>query len=256
MATGDEQATALPPGALRDLEGMVGTVLVGEDNGAGLRIGIACSRFNGSITWRLLEGALAGLDECGVDRRDVKVAWAPGAFELPLVAKVLATHGAVDAVISLGAVIRGETGHYDLVAGECAAGVQRVQLDTGVPVAFGVLTLTERKVLGRFQFRPGPNRVGPGGSLQFVADGLKLLLKEEIIPDGTDRLVYLVAPMISLVMSLLSFAVIPWGPPIHIFGQTVPMLNSALKADLRSHSPSSSRLFSVLRRAEGFSRPR
>ena len=159
MATGDEQATALPPGALRDLEGMVGSVLVGEDNGAGLRMGIACSRFNGSITWRLLEGALAGLDECGVDRRDVKVAWSPGAFELPLLAKVLATHGAVDAVICLGAVIRGETGHYDLVAGECAAGVQRVQLDTGVPVAFGVLTTeTVDQALARSQ--PGPANKG------------------------------------------------------------------------------------------------
>ncbi len=88
---------------------------------------------------------------------------------------------------------------------------------------FGVMTLTERKVLGRFQFRPGPNRVGPGGSFQFVADGLKLLLKEEIIPKDADRFVYLLAPVISLVAALFAFAVIPWGPPIHLFGQTVPM---------------------------------
>lgn len=167
MATSDEQATALPPAALRDLEGMVGTVLVGEDNGVGLRIGIACSRFNGSITWRLLEGALAGLDECGVERKDVKVAWAPGAFELPLVAKVLATHGAVDAVICLGAVIRGETGHYDLVAGECAAGVQRVQLDTGVPVAFGVLT-TENLAQAEERSVPGPANKGREAALTAV----------------------------------------------------------------------------------------
>lgn len=140
MATGDQQATPLPATALGDLEGMVGAVLVGEANGQGLRVGMACSRFNGGITWRLLEGALAALDECGVERRDVKVAWAPGAFELPLLAKVLATHGAVDAVVCLGSVIRGETAHFDLVAGECAAGIQRVQLDAGVPVALGVLT--------------------------------------------------------------------------------------------------------------------
>ncbi len=88
---------------------------------------------------------------------------------------------------------------------------------------FGVMTLTERKVLGRFQFRPGPNRVGPGGSLQFMADGLKLLLKEEIIPSGADRFVFLLAPTISLVAALFAFAVIPWGPPIHLFGQTIPM---------------------------------
>jgi 6,7-dimethyl-8-ribityllumazine synthase len=68
------------------------------------------------------------------------VAWAPGAFELPLVARGFARSGAVDAVVCLGAVIRGDTGHYDFVAGECARGLQRVQLDTGVPVVFGVLT--------------------------------------------------------------------------------------------------------------------
>ena len=101
-------------------------------------MGLACAVFNGGITWRLLEGALAGLDACRVDRDDVTVAWAPGAFELPLVAQALA--GAADAVVCLGAVIRGDTGHYDFVAGECAAGIQRVQLDTGVPVVFGVLT--------------------------------------------------------------------------------------------------------------------
>jgi 6,7-dimethyl-8-ribityllumazine synthase len=68
------------------------------------------------------------------------VAWAPGAFELPLVAKVFAESGAIDAVVCLGAVIRGDTGHYDFVAGQCAAGIQQVQLDTGIPVVFGVLT--------------------------------------------------------------------------------------------------------------------
>ncbi len=88
----------------------------------------------------MLDGALDALDEAGTDRRDVTVAWAPGAFELPLVARAFARAGKVDAVLSLGAVIRGDTGHYDFVAGQCAAGIQQVQLATGVPVVFGVLT--------------------------------------------------------------------------------------------------------------------
>ena len=105
-----------------------------------MRLGIACAEFNGGITLRLLDGALRALDEAGTDRRDVTVAWAPGAFELPLVARAFAQAGKVDAVLCLGAVIRGDTGHYDFVAGECASGIQQVQLATGVPVVFGVLT--------------------------------------------------------------------------------------------------------------------
>ncbi len=104
------------------------------------RVGLACAEFNGGITGRLLSGALDALEEVGCDLGDVVVVWAPGAFELPLVAKRMAESGGVDAVICLGAVIRGDTGHYEFVAGECAAGLQRAQLDTGVPVVFGVLT--------------------------------------------------------------------------------------------------------------------
>ncbi len=119
----------------------VGTVVEGGRDGRGLRIGVACARFNGGITLRLLEGTLDALAECGVERSDVTVAWAPGAFELPLVARAFAlAPQPSDAVITLGAVIRGDTGHYDVVAGECARGVQDVQLSTGVPVVFGVLT--------------------------------------------------------------------------------------------------------------------
>jgi 6,7-dimethyl-8-ribityllumazine synthase len=131
---------ALPDGALDDVASRVGTSLRGEHNGTGLRIGVACALFNGGITLRLLDGALAALDEAGTDRGDVTVAWAPGAFELPLVARGFARARKVDAVLCFGAVIRGDTGHYDFVAGECASGIQRVQLDTGVPVVFGVLT--------------------------------------------------------------------------------------------------------------------
>jgi 6,7-dimethyl-8-ribityllumazine synthase len=119
----------------------VGAYLEGDHEGRGRRVALACARFNGGVTLRLVEGALARLDTAGVDRADVTLAWAPGAFELPILARALiASPRRVDAVVALGAVIRGETGHYDLVAGECARGLQEVQLATGVPVVFGVLT--------------------------------------------------------------------------------------------------------------------
>jgi 6,7-dimethyl-8-ribityllumazine synthase len=131
---------ALPAEALEDVAARVGASLRGTADGTGLRVGIACAEFNGGITLRLLDGALDALAGAGTDRRDVTVAWAPGAFELPLVARAFAHAGKVEAVLCLGAVIRGDTGHYDFVAGECASGIQRVQLDTGLPVVFGVLT--------------------------------------------------------------------------------------------------------------------
>jgi 6,7-dimethyl-8-ribityllumazine synthase len=134
--------TLLPANAKQRAAARVGTALDGGGAGAGpgLRVGLACAEFNGGITDRLLTGALDALDESGCDLDKSIVAWAPGAFELPVVAQQLARSGAVDAVICLGAVIRGDTGHYEFVAGECASGLQRVQLDTGVPIVFGVLT--------------------------------------------------------------------------------------------------------------------
>jgi 6,7-dimethyl-8-ribityllumazine synthase len=110
-------------------------------DGHGMRIAFACGRFNDLITRRLLAGARATLDELGVATGQIDEVWAPGAFELPLVAKTLAQSGNYDAVITLGAVIRGDTPHFEYVAGECAAGVLRVGLETGVPVVFGVLTV-------------------------------------------------------------------------------------------------------------------
>ena len=109
-------------------------------SGAGIRVAIACGRFNDLITERLLKGAMDGLTRHGVSDEDITVVWAPGSFELPLVADRMAAREDVDAVIALGAVIRGATGHYDHVAGQCAAGLQRAQLDSGKPVVFGVLT--------------------------------------------------------------------------------------------------------------------
>ena len=115
-------------------------VVEGMLDGAGLRVGLVASRFNDLITRRLLDGALDGLTRHGVDAGDVTVAWVPGAFELPLVASRLAASGRFDAIIALGAVIRGDTGHYEHVAGQTASGIARVALDTGLPVVFGVLT--------------------------------------------------------------------------------------------------------------------
>ena len=112
-----------------------------ELEGHGLRIALACGRFNDVITERLLAGARSRLRELRVTDEHITEVWAPGAFELPLVAKTLAASGRYDAVITLGAVIRGGTPHFEFVAGECAAGVLRVGLDTGVPVVFGVLTV-------------------------------------------------------------------------------------------------------------------
>jgi 6,7-dimethyl-8-ribityllumazine synthase len=116
------------------------TTYSGSLRGDGLRVAVVCARFNDLITERLLAGARDGLVRHGVDEASITEVWVPGAFEVPLAAHRLASSGEYDAVITLGAVIRGATGHYEQVAGQCAAGVQRAQLDTGVPVIFGVLT--------------------------------------------------------------------------------------------------------------------
>ena len=104
----------------------------------GLRFAIVVARFNRAITERLLEGAREALEKAGAARHEVFRV--PGAFELPFAAKKLAGGGDFDAIIALGCVIRGETPHFEYVAGECARGLQQVALETGVPVAFGVLT--------------------------------------------------------------------------------------------------------------------
>jgi 6,7-dimethyl-8-ribityllumazine synthase len=165
MASSD--AVVLPDDALTELPGLVGAVLRGDHDGRGLRLGVACGLFNGGISWRLLRGVLEGAAECGIDARDIAVAWAPGAFELPLVARSFALSGAVDAVICLGAVIRGETGHYDFVAGGCATGLQQVQLETGVPVVFGVLT-TENLDQALARSAPDPDNKGREAALAAV----------------------------------------------------------------------------------------
>ena len=112
----------------------------GDMNGQGLNVGIVVARFNEIITRKLLDSAVETLIRYGVRDEDISVAWVPGSFELPVVAKSLAKTGHYHAVICLGAVIRGETSHYDMVAGQAAGGINSVALDTGVPTIFGVLT--------------------------------------------------------------------------------------------------------------------
>jgi len=116
--------------------------LLGADiDGTGMRIAIVCATFNFDIVDSLRRGAVRGLTARGVRDADIVTHWVPGAFELPVAAKALAATGRVDAVIALGAVIRGDTPHFEYVSGEAASGLQRAALDTGVYVAFGVLTV-------------------------------------------------------------------------------------------------------------------
>lgn len=115
-------------------------VLEGKLIGEGIRIGIVCARFNEFIVSKLLGGCQDVLLRHGVDTGDITVAWVPGAFEIPLIAQKMANSGNYDAVIALGAVIRGATSHYDYVCSEVSKGVANVALNTDIPVLFGVLT--------------------------------------------------------------------------------------------------------------------
>ncbi|MCL2843843.1 MAG: 6,7-dimethyl-8-ribityllumazine synthase [Chitinivibrionia bacterium] len=115
-------------------------IIEGMLDGKGKKFAITVSRFNELITRKLLDGATDGLVRHGVKSDDITVVWAPGAFEIPLVAKKLAESSKYDAVIALSAIIRGSTSHYDLVCAEISKGVASVSLDSGVPVIFGVLT--------------------------------------------------------------------------------------------------------------------
>jgi 6,7-dimethyl-8-ribityllumazine synthase len=112
----------------------------GEFDARGRRFAVVAASFNEIVVGKLVEGALDCFRSHGVSEDDLLVAWVPGAFELPLAARRLASAGLHDAIVCLGAVIRGETAHFDYVAAEAARGIQDVALDTGVPVLFGVLT--------------------------------------------------------------------------------------------------------------------
>lgn len=112
----------------------------GTFDARGRRFAIAASNFNELVVGKLVEGALACFQAHGISEDDLVVTWVPGAFELPLVAKTLARSERYDAVVCLGAVIRGETPHFDHVAAQAAQGIREASMETGVPVAFGVLT--------------------------------------------------------------------------------------------------------------------
>jgi 6,7-dimethyl-8-ribityllumazine synthase len=143
-------------------------------DGSGLRIAIIGARFNDHIVTKLRDGALRGLERLGVADNDIMESWVPGAFELPLAAKVLAQTGKVDAIICLGTVIKGDTPHFDYVCGEAARGIQDAQLATGIPVMFGVLTVnTEQQAIDR----SGPGIDNKGDEAAVGAVEMALLVK-------------------------------------------------------------------------------
>ena len=148
----------------------------GSLNGDGLRVGIVVAAFNDFITSRLLDGAKAALGSHGVRDADVAVVTVPGSFEIPLVAKKLAESGQYDAVICLGAVIRGETDHYQHVAGEAAKGIANASIASGVPVIFGVLTTdTVEQAINRAGGKQGNNGYGAGVAAVQMANVMREL---------------------------------------------------------------------------------
>ncbi len=116
------------------------TIIEGQLEASGKRFALVASRFNELISRKLVEGAVDCLVRHAVDQNDITIVWVPGSFEIPLVAKKLAASDKYDAVICLGAVIRGNTAHFDYIAGEVSKGIAAVGLETGKPVIFGVLT--------------------------------------------------------------------------------------------------------------------
>ena len=118
----------------------MGQVFEAQLIGTDLKIGVVVGRFNEFITAKLLDGALDGLKRHGVSQENIDIAWVPGAFEVPLIAKKMAESHTYDAIIGLGTVIRGSTTHYDYVCNEAAKGIASVSLSTGVPIIFGIVT--------------------------------------------------------------------------------------------------------------------
>lgn len=150
-------------------------IIEGQVIAKDLKIGIVVGRFNEFIGSRLLDGAVSGLMRHGVEEEDITVAWVPGAFEIPLVAKKMAASGDYDAVVTLGAVIRGATSHYDYVCNEVAKGVSAASLETGVPVLFGVLTTDN---LEQAVERAGPKAGNKGYESATAAIEMANLLRE------------------------------------------------------------------------------
>ena len=134
----------------------------------GLRLAVLCARFNPAVTDGLRDGAVAALEEMGVASAKIQVFDIPGAFELPLAARAAAESGRFDAVVALGAVIKGDTDHYEHVAREAARGLADAAFVTGVPVAFGVLTVRQARQAA-VRARPGPENKGAEAARAAVA---------------------------------------------------------------------------------------
>lgn len=117
-----------------------GQRIIGSGNGTGLKIGIVAARYSYFITGKLVSGACNKLLEQGVRDEDITICWVPGSFEIPLLASEMAKSGRWDSIICLGAVIKGDTAHFDYVAGEAARRISQISVETGIPVVFGVLT--------------------------------------------------------------------------------------------------------------------
>ena len=156
----------------------------GSLDATGMRFGIVVSRFNDVVSTPLLEGAVEALELHGASAEDIVIAWVPGAFETPIAARELAEHGGVDAVVCLGAVIRGDTAHFDYVAGEAARGIASVHATTGVPATFGVLTVD---TLEQAMDRAGGKHGNKGAEAALAAVEMVSLLRELRIPDTRER---------------------------------------------------------------------
>jgi 6,7-dimethyl-8-ribityllumazine synthase len=157
------------------------TTYEGEPAGSGRRIAIVAARFNDVVTARLVDGARDGLRHQGVADDDVDVVWVPGAFEIPLVARRLAASRTYNAVVCLGAVIRGDTAHFELVAAEAARGIAEAARDTGVPVIFEVLATDD---LAQAQARAGGAHGNKGWEAAHAALAMASLLDALPKEDG------------------------------------------------------------------------
>jgi 6,7-dimethyl-8-ribityllumazine synthase len=156
----------------------------GALDATGLRIGIVVSKYNDVVSTPLLEGAVEALELHGAILANIVVAWVPGAFEIPIAARELAEHGDVDAVVCLGAVIRGDTAHFDYVAGEAARGIASVHASTGVPATFGVLTVD---TLEQAMDRAGGRLGNKGAEAALAAVEMASLLRGLRRPVGTEH---------------------------------------------------------------------
>ena len=155
----------------------------GVPNASGMRVAIVAAIFNDQFTKRLCNGAVTTAREHGVDDDAIDVYWVPGAFELPLMAGELAASGNYDAIACVGAVVRGETPHFDFVAGEAARGIMEVGRESGVPVGFGVITAD---TLAQAEARSGGSVGNKGSEAMYAAIHVAMLLREVTVTDSEE----------------------------------------------------------------------